>query len=475
METRKYDRISAIARQRGFIWPSSELYGGIAGFFDYGHVGSLLKHNIENAWRRVFIVEEGMQEIETPNIMPDKVFEASGHLEHFKDMMATCAKCKTSFKAEELVETFPKSMEGWKKAMDKTKCPKCKGALGVFGFNLMFSTEVGPGEEKRKSYLRPETAQGMFVAFPRLYTVARKNLPFGACQIGRAYRNEISPRQGMIRLREFTQAEAEVFYDPNNKTHPGFSKVKNYKLPLLSVEAQKKGGKVAEITAGDAVKKKVMASELQAYYLAISTKFFEDIGIPKKAIRCRQHFEAERAHYSIDTWDVEIHSEDFGWIEVAAIADRTDYDLKGHAKVSKEDLSVLVDDNKVVPNVMESSFGIDRPFYCVLEHSLREEGKRTYFAFRKEIASVKAGVFPLVGKDGLPEKAREVYALLVKKNVMAQYDEKGSIGKRYARADEIGVPICITIDYDTLKDNTVTIRERDTTKQKRVKIDKIII
>jgi glycyl-tRNA synthetase len=339
----------------------------------------------------------------------------------------------------------------------------------------MFATNVGSGKKKRDANLRPETAQGMFVSFPRLFSVARKKLPFGACQIGRAYRNEISPRQGMIRLREFSQAEMELFYNPKDRTHPKFDSVKNHTLPLYPADYQESGRKeVLEITTGDAVKKGIIDSELIAYYLAISEKFFEDLGIPRTAIRCRQQLKDERAHYSSETWDVEIDSEDFGWIEVCAIADRTDYDLGSHAALSKQSMEVNIEGEKFTPHVLEASFGVDRPVWCVLEHAFTETEKRTYFAVDKSIAPITVGVFPLVSKDGLPEKAQEAFNLLVDNHFMVQYDEKGSIGRRYARADEIGTPYCITIDHDTLKDNTVTIRERDSMQQKRVKIEELV-
>ena len=483
MAERKYDKISAIARRRGFFWPSSELYGGLAGFYDYGPVGSLLKQNIEKEWKKLFVAQEGMLLIETPNIMAEDVFRASGHLEHFADPLVSCTKCSTNFRADKLVEeklklrTEAMGVEELNGALiaNKIACPKCRGKLGeVFKFNLMFGTQVGPAEEKRNAYLRPETAQGAFVSFERLWEVARKKLPFGAALVGKSFRNEISPRQGMIRLREFSQAEAEVFFNPEEKKHPCFKEVEKEHLNLLTSEEQKKGKSEhwTKMTAKEAVGKKIIKSELQAYHLALAKQFFNRIGFPDNAMRCRQQLPEERAHYSADTWDIEISSEDFGWIEAAAIADRGDYDLKRHSEISKKDLSVTIESKKILPHVMESSFGIDRPLYLLLEHSLKEEGKRTFFKFKKNVAPFEAAVFPLVNKDGLPEKAFEVYNMLLANNIMAQFDSSGNIGKMYARADEIGVPVCVTIDHQTLKDETVTVRYRDTTKQKRVHIKK---
>ncbi len=462
MAERKYDKISAIAKRRGIFWPSSEIHGGIAGFFDYGPIGALLKRNIEDRWKELFVVKEGMFFIETPTLMPEPVFKASGHLDHFKDFMAVCKKCGNTEKVDEI--------EVSKKGESNIKCSKCKADIELKNFNLMFRSEAGAGKKTDPVYLRPETAQGMFVAFSRLKRVARKQLPFGVCQIGKAYRNEISPRQGMIRLREFTQAEAEIFCNPSEKKHPNFNEIKKEKFAFLPVKFQEKNKESEIITVEEVFKKGWMTNEYLAYYLVLSGKFFLDIGIPKEAIRCRQHLKDEKAHYSKDTWDIEIYSEDFGWVEVAAIANRTDFDLGSHAKASGENLEVQVEDKKILPHVIEASFGVDRPFYSVLEHSFTEEEKRTYFAFNKKVVPYEVAVFPLISKKKLPEKAKEVYSYLAENGITAQYDDSGSIGRRYARADEIGIPACITIDFDTLDDNSVTVRERDSTKQVRVKI-----
>jgi glycyl-tRNA synthetase len=467
------------------MWPSSEIYNGLAGFFDYGPVGARLKRNIEEEWRKLFIIKEGMFEIETPTLMGEDVFTASGHLDHFTDPLVECAKCGETYRADHVVknslevETDGMGLKELNKLIkdNKLQCKKCKQKLGdAWTFNLMFKTQTGAGKVKRNIYLRPETAQGAFVSFQRLYQVARKRLPFGACQIGKAYRNEISPRQGMIRLREFSQAEAEIFFDPKDTSHPNFKAVKNDTMPFLSADYQEQDRyEVLEMNVGDAVKKGVIGSEIHAYYLAISEKFFENLGIPRSAIRCREQLKDERAHYSSGTWDIEIKSEDFGWIEVAAIANRTDYDLGGHSALSKQDLSAVYEGGgKFTPHVIEASFGIDRPFYCVVEHSFREEEKRTYFAFDKKISPVRAAVFPLVNKEKLPGIADKVFNELIENNILAQLDTKGSIGRRYARSDEIGIPYCITVDFDSQKDNTVTLRERDTTKQKRVKIKDLV-
>jgi glycyl-tRNA synthetase len=356
------------------------------------------------------------------------------------------------------------------------KCPDCGGELGeVFDFNSMFKTAIGPGS-KRVGYLRPETAQGIFIDFKRLYRHARGKLPLGVIQIGKGYRNEISPRQGMIRLREFTMAEAEVFFDPEDPHHPKFSTIAQESLRLWLAKDQAAGREaLTEVTAREAADRKLVANELMAYYLALTKRFLLELGIPSDAIRFREQTPGQRAHYSRETWDGEVRTERFGWVEVMGLAYRTDYDLSGHTKFSGEDLSIFLEDKqkKVVCHVVEPSYGIDRPFYCVLEHSYVSEEKRRYLRLKKELAPIEVGVFPLLTRNGLPEKAREVEEMLRARRFMIDYDEAGSIGRRYMRADEIGTPYCVTVDHQTLEDNTVTVRNRDTTKQVRVKIQEL--
>ena len=312
----------------------------------------------------------------------------------------------------------------------------------------MFRTEVGPGKNKTVAYARPETAQGIFVPYKRLYEFVRRKLPFGVLQIGKAYRNEISPRQGMIRLREFSQAEVEIFVEPENRNHPRFKEIENEKLRLYPVSEQKENGKILELTAKEAVRKNFM-DEIIAYYLVLSKKLFMEIGIPYGDMRCRQHLPTERAHYSRDTWDTEINTS-LGWIEVVGHADRSDYDLKSHGEASRTELTAFVDGKKIIPHVIEPSYGIDRLFYCVLEKAYRTAGDK------KEWASFEF------------EKCVAPYAVVV-----CPLDTSGTIGRRYARADEIGIPYAVTLDSETLTDNTVTVRDRDTKKQIRVETDKL--
>jgi len=345
------------------------------------------------------------------------------------------------------------------------RCPKCRGELGgVHSYNLMFKTEVGnPG---RVAYLRPETAQTTYLAFRRLWEAARKKLPFGVLQIGHSFRNEISPRQGMIRLREFSQAELQYFCDPGNKKAERLHEVSDIRVKMLT-----KDEKEMTLTIGEAVTAGVIKIELIAYFLGRSIQLFSDMGIKREALQLRQHKDDERAFYSSDTWDVEYISENMGRIEILGVSDRTDYDLSAHMNLSGEDLSVNIDGRKFIPHVVEVAYGIDRPIYCLLESCYAEEGDRTLMKFPKKIAPYLAAVFPLVNKDGVDEKAKEVFNLIRRNGTYVLYDYSGSIGRRYARADEIGIPYCVTTDYDTIKDNTVTVRDRDTKEQKRVKIE----
>ncbi|WP_048149089.1 glycine--tRNA ligase [Palaeococcus ferrophilus] len=544
-------------RRRGFAWGSFEIYGGSAGFYDYGPLGATIKRKIEQKIREAF-QREGFFELETPTITPEEVFIASGHVEKFVDPLVECRKCGTRFRADHLVEealgidTEGMSAEHLTELIREKgiKCPECGGELGdVWYFNLMFETFIGPYKDK-KGYLRPETAQGLFINFKRLNHFARNQLPFGVFQIGKAYRNEISPRQGMIRLREFTQAEAEIFFNPNETEHPHFEEVKDEKLRLYPIEHQLKDLGVIELTAEEAVKKGYVMNTFFAYYMVMVKRALLDMGIPWEAVRFRQQLPEERAHYSSDTWDVEIRSERFGWVECVGIAYRGDYDLSRHIKKSGEDLTVLIhydepkvvrhlkvslnmkrvgpklkgdakrindliagfneekkrelgallekegkvtlegyelekDDfiireveekitgEKIVPHVLEPSFGIDRPFYLLLENSLVIEEDRTYLKIKKDMAPIEVAVLPLVAKEPLKSIAYDVFRTLQKEGFIVVYDEKDTVGRRYMRYDEIGTPYCVTVDNQTPEDGTVTIRDRDTREQVRVKIEEL--
>jgi glycyl-tRNA synthetase len=346
-----FEKVMELARRRGFIWPTSECYGAVAGFIDYGPLGAMMKRRVENIWRDFFIVQEGYYEIECPTIAQEAVFIASGHVKGFSDKMCQCPHCQEYLRADHVAEAGNirnasiMMNEDLAAAITSCTCPACEQVLGnveVFNFNLMFSTTIGPGSQ-RVGYLRPETAQGMFVDFSRLLRFYRDKLPFGAVQIGKSYRNEISPRQGMIRLREFTQAEAEIFVHPLEKNcHPSFRRYKDYLMPLLTHTRQQKCEDPEEMSMREAVDRGIIANEYVAYYVALTHELLVTIGIKPERLRFRQHLPDERAHYATDCWDAEVFSSRFGWVETVGIADRTDYDLRAHAAQSGTPMTVFI-------------------------------------------------------------------------------------------------------------------------------------
>ena len=536
--------------RRGFFWQSFEVYGGIAGFVDYGPLGNGLRRKIEDVWRRYFVVNEKAVEIDTPTVGIEEVFVASGHVSCFTDVAIECKECGKVFRADHYIKEvlgieIDPNVETVKEIVESydLKCP-CGGAFGEpFHFNLMFSTTIGPGKGKR-GYLRPETAQGIFIDFKRLLDYFRHKLPFGVTQIGRAYRNEISPRQGVIRLREFNQAELEYFVHPNEKTHPNFDRYRDVVTRLLD-----KNDVLHEITLGEAVERGIVCHELMAYFIGKTREFLLEVGVDEEKLRFRQHKDDEKAHYAIDCWDAEVLTS-YGWIEIVGIADRTDYDLKKHMEHSGEDLRVFIQfkepvkvkrlkvianmkklgpvyrqkakriaeelervevkgdvdsikvnidgevleigkeffdvreveeevhGEKVIPHVIEPSFGLDRITYTVLEHSFDKDivdgEERRVLRLKRWIAPVQVAVLPLLSKGDFVRYAGKVVELLRGAGIYTDYDDSGSIGRRYRRFDEIGTPFCVTIDHQSFEDDTVTIRDRDTTKQIRVKLDELV-
>jgi len=310
-----YDKIMMLAKRRGFIYPSFDIYGGVAGFYDYGPLGSQLKQHIEDLWRSFYLLKDNCIEINTPNITLNEVLQASGHVDEFTDLTVDCKKCKRSYKVEDIIEKSLSVEEAIKK--DKVKCPTCgKKLTDARPVNLMFSTMIGIGEG-RKAFLRPETAQGIFTNFHLLYRYAREKLPFGVIQVGRGYRNEVSPRQGVIRLREFSMAEAEIFFDPEDKTHPNFNGVKKKEIILFDNKKEMK------LSLEKAVNNKVINNQALAYYMYLTQEFLMTAGVDPKKFRFRKHASNELAHYATECWDAELHSERFGWIECVGIADRS--------------------------------------------------------------------------------------------------------------------------------------------------------
>ncbi len=471
----KDEDFASFAKKNHFIWgPEPEIYGGSAGLYSYGLNGKLLKNKIENRFREIFILND-FWEIETPLITPEAVWNASGHLEKFVDKILVCSKCNSMVRADNFIEKQLKidaSSFTDKKILETVtkknlKCPRCNGRFleEVRHFNLMMKTNLGFED----AYIRPETATTTYLPFKNFYDFFRKKLPFGVFQIGKAFRNEVSPRQNILRMREFTQAEAQLFIFENEKNK--FSKIKNIleeSLPLIPVKARKK----RNATIKQALKEKWILNKALAWAIWLSYEYALSLGIPKNRIRFRQHAKEEMAHYAEDAWDLEVRTENYGWIEVIGNHDRGNFDLKQHGKFSGQNMSA----EGKVPGIVEIAAGIDRLFFCLIENSYVSENvngrKRAVLKFKPKVAPIQAAVFPLQLKDKLPELARKIYLDL--KNFFPGftiiYDEAGSIGKRYRRMDEVGTPFCITIDYDSLKDKDVTIRDRDSMKQKRVKI-----
>ncbi len=557
--TDKFEIISEMAKRRGFFWPSFEIYGGVSGFVTLGPLGSTLKRKIEGRLRDFFIRRLGLFEIETSVIMPGKVFEASGHIEAFQEPMVECNGCKRKFRADHLLlefagmsetETEKLSLQELMSEINKRgiHCPECGENVGKpEQFLTMFKTTIGPYSEA-VGYGRPEAAQGIFVEYKRIYEYAREKLPFGVAIIGHALRNEISPRQGPIRLREFTIMDLEFFFDPEEPQCTMLKDMENETLRLLPAEKVSKGvDDTIEVTVKEALSKRLIKTEWQAFFMVLSKRFLAKLGVPEDKQRFIEKLDWERAHYSVQGYDQQIYLERWGWVEISGHNYRTDYDLRHHMEFSgvdmtafkrhekpvmKEEVNVkpvtskigpafeentsrvvkllstidpgeleasfkkqgfhVVESFKIlpehveitrkivkekgkrlIPHVVEPSFGSDRLFYVALEYAYKTKEGRTLLSLPRDLAPVEVSVFPLVSKDGLPEKARQVYHALIDAGFTVEYDESGSIGRRYARADEVGTPVGITVDYKTLENDTVTIRDRDTWRQVRSKIDKL--
>jgi len=556
-------KLDELARRRGFFFQANEAYGGVSGFYTYGPEGASLKRNVEDAWRDRFVTREGNMEIDAPTVTPEPVFEASGHLDDFDDMLVECPECGESHRADHLIEdntgledaeSLPAAeMEGLIRDHDLV-CPNCGEPLAgqpVEGFNLMFETQIGPGDGQ-PGYMRPETAQGMFVEFPRLKEYAREQLPFGVAQVGTGYRNEISPRNALLRTREFTMAELEHFFDPE-EDEPDLGSVSDISLTLYPVEEQQADdGEYVDMTPREAVEDGIVGDAWTAYFLGVSQRWFERVGVDMDRFRFRQHLPGELAHYASDCWDAESEV-DGDWIEIEGLASRTDYDLSKHDAASGENFTVFkqydepktveratvdpdmaylgpefggkagdvaealqakaerdraafdgevveveVDGEQcvvpvektgfsveevtesgrhVMPHVVEPAFGVGRVVYTVLAHALDTDEvdgeERDVLRLDPEVAPTFVGVFPLMDKDGLGEQARDLAADLREAGFPVSYDDSGNIGRRYRRQDEVGTPFCVTVDYETLEDGDVTVRDRDSTDQTRVDLDRL--
>jgi glycyl-tRNA synthetase len=476
------DDMATFCRRKGFVFPSSEIYGGLSGMWDYGPLGCEVKNNLKQHWWRVHVHNrEDMVGIDGAIVSHKKIWEASGHAANFADILVSCTKCNERYRADTLVEDVLKiRTEGLKAGeldniikQNKVFCPKCKGALGTASaFNLMFTTHAGPSQGPDSlAYLRPETAQLIFADFKHIVDTSRVKLPFGVAQMGRAFRNEISPRNFLFRCREFEQMEIEYFIHPDMVGKcPYIDEMLGHRIQIWSADAQKAKQPEIEMTIKEALDNGIIKTPWIAFWVAHEHRWFSSLGVDPKNLRARQHVPDELSHYSSDTWDLE-YNFPFGWKELQGFANRGDFDLQQHIKHSGQQLTMYDEENKkhIVPHVVcEPSQGVDRAFLVFMFDAYTVDPQRdnnVVLRLSPALAPIKIGVFPLVNK--LEQKAREVFGAL-KTRMVCQYDKSGSVGRRYARADEIGVPFCVTVDFDTLEKNDVTVRDRDTTKQIRV-------
>ncbi|MDQ3856280.1 MAG: glycine--tRNA ligase [Chloroflexota bacterium] len=431
------ETIASLSKRRGFVYPSSEIYGGYAAFWDYGPVGVELKRNIKEAWwKDVVHKHDEIVGLETTIIMHPQVWVSSGHLENFTDPLVDCRSCKQRFRADNLPGWEEELLAGNPSPLTKLPCPSC-GATGQFTeprpFNTMFKTYVGPVEDDAAvSYFRPETAQGMFVQFQNVLTSSRRKLPFGIAQVGKVFRNEITTGNFIFRAREFEQMELEYFVRPGED------------------------------------------DAWYDYWRSFTMDWFTGLGVPRELLRFREHPKESLSHYSKGTTDLE-YKFPFGWGELWGVANRTDFDLKAHAAGSGKELTYFDEETKthIVPYVIEPALGVDRSFLVFLLSAYSEEpdkdGTRVVLRFPPRLAPVKAAVLPLSRKEPLTGTAREVRDTLANRYAV-DYDDTGSIGRRYRRQDEIGTPLCVTVDFQTQEDGAVTIRDRDSMQQVRVSL-----
>lgn len=451
MVEKTMEKIVALAKSRGFVYPGSEIYGGLANTWDYGNLGVELKNNVKRAWWQKFVQESPYNVgVDCAILMNPQTWVASGHVGGFSDPLMDCKECNERFRADKLIEDFAKehnmdlgeAVDAWshekmKKFIDDNQvpCPTCgsHNFTDIREFNLMFKTFQGVTEDAKNAvYLRPETAQGIFVNFKNVQRTSRKKIPFGIAQVGKSFRNEITPGNFIFRTREFEQMELEFFCEPGTDL------------------------------------------EWHAYWKKFCMDWLHDLGLKDDELRARDHDPEELSHYSNATTDIEFMFP-FGWGELWGIADRTDFDLKSHMDHSKQDMTYFDDEKKekYIPYCIEPSLGVDRmllAFLCAAydEEELEGGDTRTVLHFHPALAPVKIGVLPLSKK--LNEGAEKVFAQLSKK-YYCEFDDRGNIGKRYRRLDEIGTPFCVTYDFESAEDGCVTVRERDTMAQERIKIE----
>ena len=525
-----------VARRRGTYFQGFGIYGGISGLYDYGPYGSRIKDKVVRIWKEAMLGEGNIAEFDGTSITHPQVLKASGHYDRFFDFLVECTKCHSKYRADDLIEKkgvtaiLDKQWIQNKLEELKIRCEKCQGEFGDVKIQkLMFPVEQG--QDLEPLYLRPETAQGMFINFKEYYRFFREKLPFAIITVGRGYRNEISPRRALYRLREFNMMECESFFDPRNE------KWIHEPENTHSVTFLANDGKEIKATPEEVYEKRIVKSHPMAYFMGLALKFYSDVGIDLTRIRFRQHRKEELSHYSSDTWDAEALT-DLGWVEITGIAHRGTYDLSSHIKSSGKDLyaqrvipkkeeiqkkrvidyqkikseslensakiieaikegktdliigkdkidltrftveeeeKVVVDREDFIPTVIEPAFGFDRIMYTILDHNLlsREDSGYVWLKIPYSVSPYDAVILPLMNKDELGSKASSIFEGLLRRKFSVLYDDSGSIGKRYSRYDEVGILYCITIDYDSLKNGDVTIRHRDTREQIRIKIEEI--
>ena len=558
MTDRRVDRLTSVLRRRGIVLPSFEIYGGISGLIDYGPVGACIRRRVMDNWVDHWTSHGDIVEIDSPTITPEPVLVASGHVGEFSDLMVECGVCGSAFKANYLAEDRHENPDSLNvdeiNAMlkDGIECPTCSESKwsDARSMDLMFSTRIGSKKGGRVAYMRPETAQGMFMLYPALFRHFKQKLPFGAIQTGKGYRNEISPRQGMIRLREFNMAELEYFIDPDEPPSPDLS-VWDEKISLIADPEGAHAGEYS-MTISEALSSGIVRHPTVAWFLVRTWDFLVGVGIDPARIRFRQHASTEMAHYADDCWDCEVGGE-HGWVECVGIANRTCHDLlsheqhsgsnhlrawrqyakphieirdilspngsvmgpafKGAAGVVMDALKELVEipdsmpfaltladgssveitDEMVTrrseevavhgewftPHVIEPAFGIDRIIWHILDHGYTETEKEgenySIMRLNQSVAPFDVAILPLFDKDGMDHIARQIWASVNSMpGLRGELDANKSIGRRYARVDEIGIPWAITVDHTTLEDGSVTVRRRDDQEQVRASIEDVL-
>ena len=559
VDKQRMSRLTSLLRRRGIVLPSFELYGGVSGLVDYGPVGATIKRRVMDIWIKHWLSIPNIVEVDSPTITPESVLIASGHVGEFNDKMSECRSCGSIFRSDHLLEGLHHSPENLEAieldrliSDHRIKCSRCgesdwKEAVPM---NLMFKTSIGAMGGSRTAYMRPETAQGMFMLFPALYRHFRQKMPFGAIQTGKGYRNEISPRQGMIRLREFNMAELEFFIDPELPPSTDLGKWQWEVCMIPDPEGDYAGEKNLKIK--EAFETGIVKHPTVAWFLGMTAEFMEKVGVDLTKMRFRQHANSEMAHYASDCWDCELLGE-HGWIEAVGIANRTCHDLESHQEKSGSKLlrgwreydtpireerealkpvgsvigpefreraadvssaisdlqkmpesfpfelelsdgkrfvieetmvqrsseNIVINGEYFTPHVIEPAFGIDRIIWHILDHNFLEMEKEgesyAILSLSSAVSPYDIAIFPLFDKDGMDVMAREIFSSIKSETgIIANLDTSGSIGRRYARADEIGTPWAATIDHQSLKDKTVTIRRRDDQKQVRVGVDSLI-